>query len=402
MAPRPTLDVVLTDDWELRGNGSGNMRAIQFATIRRLTDIYDQYGLRGSFNVEVMQQLYHLEAAERFPELGELAAEWEATVCDVFRRGHDVQLHIHPQWTDAAYVEGAWRLDGSWSLLDYSREDVAEMVDRCASYLERLLTGLDPTYRCVSFRSGSWCIAPGPHPLDVLAERDFVFDMSIVDGALFRTAHVQVDYRHLEEPFLPYAPVMADARKRSPEPQPLVCVPTHSFADHGVRPPPDGTGLGTPTRPRATLRHRVITDAGHTLLRARLGFLAKAWLERPNDTPIPGAGYAVNYGAQEWSNDDTGDGSGSAIHQIRTSDLSMLSVPQMREMLRNARRRARTSGWPVVPVIIENHTKDIGNWRPMERFAQLVAEADDVNVITLRELADNLLAAKYPVGPFRG
>jgi hypothetical protein len=100
------VKLVLSDDWELRGDGSGNMRAIQFSTIRRLCDIYEAHGLRGSFNVEVFQQLVHLGLRDSNPELAALSQEWEEVVRETYQRGHDVQLHLHPQWSAATYSGG--------------------------------------------------------------------------------------------------------------------------------------------------------------------------------------------------------------------------------------------------------------------------------------------------------
>jgi hypothetical protein len=91
-----SVQLVLTDDWELRGNGSGNMRRIQFDSMRALLDIYERHGLKASFNAEVMQQLYHLKFGADNPTLLGLAREWEACVGEAVARGHDVQLHVHP------------------------------------------------------------------------------------------------------------------------------------------------------------------------------------------------------------------------------------------------------------------------------------------------------------------
>ena len=74
---RPNLHIVLTDDWELRGNGSGNMEKIQFDTINKLCDIYDNFGIKGTFNAEIMQQIYHLKYGEKHHKLLKLAADWE-------------------------------------------------------------------------------------------------------------------------------------------------------------------------------------------------------------------------------------------------------------------------------------------------------------------------------------
>jgi hypothetical protein len=48
-----TIHLALVDDWELSGNGSGNIRQLQFEPMRRLVGIYNRLGIRSSFNAEV-------------------------------------------------------------------------------------------------------------------------------------------------------------------------------------------------------------------------------------------------------------------------------------------------------------------------------------------------------------
>src|SRR5262245_54353363 len=112
------IHLVLTDDWELRGDGAGNIEALQFGTMPKLSDLLEAQGLRASFNVEVMQQLEHLRQGKQDAELATRAEGWKRHVQDAYRRGHDVQLHIHPQWSRAEYRDGRWSLGGSWSILD--------------------------------------------------------------------------------------------------------------------------------------------------------------------------------------------------------------------------------------------------------------------------------------------
>ena len=99
------LHIVLTDDWELRGNGSGNPRALQFQTARALMDLYERFGLRCSFNVDVLQQLAFRQAAAKHPELGAIADEWDACVREMLRRGHDVEL-AHPSPVGRRRIRG--------------------------------------------------------------------------------------------------------------------------------------------------------------------------------------------------------------------------------------------------------------------------------------------------------
>ena len=366
------IHMVLTDDWELRGDGSGNVSAIQFETLRELRRIYEESGINASFNVEVMQQLSHLEWGTHHSHLGEIAAEWEDLVQETYLRGHDVQLHVHAQWTNAQYEADRWVLSGDWSILNYSENAAETMISNCKDYLEQLLRRSNQTYQCVSFRSGSWCIAPSPHLLCVLSRLGIVFDMSIVEGLKY-DGIVDLDYRSVDEPFLPYYPVMTDARRASPRQEPLVCVPTHSF------------------------RYNPVPRAWHTIRRR---FTDPREYMAPNAVPPKDSGdnrYSVWEKKKSRMSRVLARVRRHFKPEIVVSDLSALSYPLMVSMIDDIRRRAESSGWDRVPVIIENHTKDVGNFRPSERFANLVSSIPDINVSTLTELASKLQAGTYPL-----
>jgi len=115
-------------------------------------------------------QITFRQHQDQHEELKVLADEWDDVVRETFRQGHDIQLHIHPQWQNAEYKDGRWNLTADWSILNYSREAALQMLQRGKEYLENLLKDIDPKYRCVSFRSGAWCIAPSPHMLELLVK----------------------------------------------------------------------------------------------------------------------------------------------------------------------------------------------------------------------------------------
>src|ERR1044072_1211649 len=124
----PTIYLVFVDDWELSGNGSGDVRELQFRPMRELVNLYKEFGIRGSFNAEVMQQIAFRQNAANNPGLGALADEWDDHVRDAYLQGHDVQLHIHPQWTNAEFKDDKWRLTGDWSILNYSPTDARQIL----------------------------------------------------------------------------------------------------------------------------------------------------------------------------------------------------------------------------------------------------------------------------------
>ncbi len=50
-----------------------------------------------------------------------------------------------------------------------------------------------------------------------------------------------------------------------------------------------------------------------------------------------------------------------------------------------------------VPVILENHTKDIKDFRDIDRFIGEVSRAADIRCITLTQMAAGLLDGTYKV-----
>src|SRR5438132_2663411 len=136
---QPTIYLAFVDDWELSGNGSGDPRALQFAPMRELVEIYNAHGIRGSFNAEALQQLTFRQFQDQHPELKIFADEWDDAVRETFRQRHDIQLHIHPQWSSAEYADGKWTLHGDWSILNYATEEARSLIARGKEYLENLL-----------------------------------------------------------------------------------------------------------------------------------------------------------------------------------------------------------------------------------------------------------------------
>src|SRR5262245_34452097 len=217
----PTIYLALTHDWELRGDGSGDIEEIQFAPLRRLLEIYEKFGARTTFMPDVMQQVTFRKLQDDHTELKTAADSWDEHVREAHRHGHDVQLHLHSQWSDAAYENGRWKLRGSWSLLDYDREAAAIMLTDSKNYLEDCLRSIDHRYRCVAFRASALALAPSTFLLPVLTALGIQIDVSVAAGFFLLNQTLQLDYRACVEKFLPYYPKMDDARQLSAHAEPI-------------------------------------------------------------------------------------------------------------------------------------------------------------------------------------
>jgi hypothetical protein len=253
------------------------------------------------------------------------------------------------------------------------------MMREGRDYLENLLREIDADYRAVSFRSGAWCIAPSKHILGQLAELGIRIDISIVGGVRYDTKNVRLDYTHCEESFLPYYPDMEDARRVSSKPEPIICVPTNHFYLN---------------------RLQVFPYFGKLAAKK-----VKGRMRRPLPAAAASAGQAQVSYADEWADVEASglkrlvkeamQASRAGKHFI--SDIAQLDYSLLSRMLESIRRRARESGLSEVPVVLENHTKDIQDFSDIERFVRDVSRADDIRFITLRDLARELEAGRFHV-----
>jgi hypothetical protein len=342
--------------------------------MRKLSKIYNDYGIRASFNAEVMQQLAFREFQTRHPNLKSLADEWDEAIQEAFRQGHDIQLHTHPQWSNAEYQEGKWVLKGDWSIVNYSLDEARQMLSRGKEYLENLLRPLNSNYRCISYRAGSWCIAPSSFMLNLLADLGIVFDISIVGKLKYDTRRIKLDYSNCEEDFVPFYPVMTDARRVSNKVERIICVPTNHF--YGSR--------------RLTLKHHASKVAAKlkrgsptTASNQSSGSYGSDWADAKHDSLVR---RVYEKGVVPYI---------KGKHLI--SDLAQLDYPLMQEMLSSIRRRARATGLADIPVVLGIHTKDIRVFDDMERFVSEISTAPDIKCVTLTDIARELQKGTFAI-----
>lgn len=338
--------------------------------MQRLLDIYEKFGARTTFLPDVMQQITFRSLQDEHDGLRQYADLWDEYVKAAWRKGHDIQLHLHSQWSEARYDNGSWHLRGDWSLLEYDSATAARMINSGKNYLENLLVPFDSQYRCVAFRASALALAPSAHLLPSLAALGIEVDVSIAAGIYLDNETLTLDYRNCEEGFLPYYPKMDDARLVSDKSEPVVCVPLNHF--YGSR--------------------RAVTKQNLRLAKSRLAGVDGGWrgTERAERPPLDSASRGVARIYEKLI--------APAIRRKHfVSDTGRLNYPLMREMLDSIRRRARESGLARVPVVLTNHPKDLRDWEGLERFVGDLAAATDVEFITLKELADKLKSGEFHV-----
>jgi hypothetical protein len=181
------IECIFTLDYEIYGDGQGDLRALVYEPAERLKEIFLRRGVRFVNFVEVAE-------LERIDEAGSDAGldAVKEQVLALHRDGFETALHIHPQWYNAAFERGRWELDyGEYNLCTLSPRRIAEIVDRALRYLRRLVG--DSSYTPVAFRAGNWLFQPTAAAARVLADCGIRVDSSVFKGGLQRRHGL--DYR---------------------------------------------------------------------------------------------------------------------------------------------------------------------------------------------------------------
>ena len=98
---------------------------------------------------------------------------------DLARRGHQLQLHVHPHWEDARWEQGGWKLDlARYALHSFPPEQVGDIVKR---YLDALRE-LGGPGSGTAFRAGGWVIQPFDRLRSALRSAGVKIDSTVYPG----------------------------------------------------------------------------------------------------------------------------------------------------------------------------------------------------------------------------
>jgi hypothetical protein len=348
--------LVLSLDYEIFGNGLGDVRQHVTEPAERMARACERYNVRLTVFVETEELVAfkrYRDALHR--ELGYSPADLiEEQIASLSSRGHDVQLHLHPEWVGAEYKAGRWLLQphkGTVDSLYGSAEETGDYIARRKQLLEEL-SGRD----IVAYRAGAFSAQPGAKLLPALAANAVVIDSSVVRGLTRADGHAAFDYRNApaKSAWRVSQDVAHEDESGSMWEVPIYSVPRRRFQQATWR------------RLRAKFSRHVPKEKQAEMIK-QLGIKGN------------GAGFLKSLGARVPSKLD--------FHNVSA-----------RTMLRWVKSAAQPSpGLPDVVVAI-GHTKEHVDDASFERLLQLVASEPGVEVATFSEVA-NLLRPEEQARP---
>lgn len=172
------IECIFTIDYEIYGNGEGSLKELIFDPARRLQGIFERAGAKLVIFVEAAE-LEKIEAAKSDPAITEVRQQIQG----LYRQGHEIALHLHPQWSKGKYINSKWALNNEeYNLCVLSKQKIIEIVDDSIEYLRTALS--EPFFSPFSFRAGNWLFQPTQPAADILAQRGIKIDSSVFKGGL--------------------------------------------------------------------------------------------------------------------------------------------------------------------------------------------------------------------------
>ena len=181
--------LILTLDYELYGNGSGNIYTHIIEPTERILTLAGEYKAKITFFVEVVE-FWRIEQewlkGNTMGYSNNPIDDIRKQLQEARMQGHDIQLHIHPQWVDAEYRNGAWSVNlADWRLGGYDKQgeySLENLLVKGKATLEEWIKPVDTGYECIALRAGGYNIQPSGELVKAMQTAGLKIDSSIYPG----------------------------------------------------------------------------------------------------------------------------------------------------------------------------------------------------------------------------
>jgi len=196
-------DIVLTFDYELFGDGSGDVFTDVIKPTNSILDHCAQRDIKVTIFVEIIEFIKLREEWVKGNRMGYVEDPIKAITTQLQMaalNGHDIQLHIHPQWVNAKYEDGNWIVDfDNWRLGDFSstKYTLKDLLLESKNELEKLIKPIIPSYECVALRAGGYNIMPSVMVYSAMKEVGLKLDSSVYPGGYENSSLSRFDYRSI-------------------------------------------------------------------------------------------------------------------------------------------------------------------------------------------------------------
>ncbi len=343
------IHLILSLDYEIFGNGSGDVRRDMIEPTRRCLDLCDKYQAK----LSIMFEVGGYRAIKKAQEARLLQFDYspsqqiEEQVRYAAKNGHDVQLHLHPWWVGAELENGNWRLNphyrrisdlpnGLWTEND--QLSITGVLSQGRKTLETIIKPVCPDYQCLVYRAAMFWGQPSKELIIGLKKAGLIADSSVVSG-MYEKKPVPTDYRSAKSSMGYWWTSAEDISQAGIAGENIIEFPVYSW------------------------RRPYICNLKWTKLHTTL----KRRAAEKNDI----YGYGMKQARQSTESLATVMGRLFSSQPFKY-DFCKLSAKDMIRWLKRAIKESRSAGIDDTPVVMLGHSKDFWNDRNLEEFLNYV------------------------------
>lgn len=188
--------IILSFDYELFfGNRSGTVQKTIIDSTNKILDAMDSVGFRGNFFVDwqMLKYLKEINTEKTISDFNAIINQLK----DIIKRGHRVELHMHPHWIDAKYNgDGTWDFSDfqHYSLNRFTEEKIVDMFVEGTNLLTNIAREVDSDYEIIAFRAGGWAIQPFSLLKKAFNESGIKIDSSVAPGMYGKNQYSYFDF----------------------------------------------------------------------------------------------------------------------------------------------------------------------------------------------------------------
>lgn len=202
--------ILLEDDNEIKGNGSGHPLIRQYLPTKRYLDILNKYQIRATFYVDMAHYLF-LKENEDFADFKFQATTIEQTIKMLFENNMDIQIHLHSQWVNAKINQNKIYVTKKWNIGQLDPDNQKLLFKKSYSALYKILKNYIKNPSLSSFKAGSWGLQPFATMFDVFKDAGIKLIMGPIEG--LNIPDLNVNYNGLHSDYFPYYVSKNDIRK---------------------------------------------------------------------------------------------------------------------------------------------------------------------------------------------
>lgn len=196
------MDLVLTLDYELYGDGTGDVFHHIIDPTEKILEICAKHNIKITVFFEILEYLKikgQRDAGNLMGYAEDPVEAIEKQIKMMALSGHDVQLHVHPQWHNAIWDHDHWVVDfDNWRLGGFDSSDgytIESMLREGKAVLESLIKPVLPDYECIALRAGGYNVMPSEAVYDAMLSVGLKVDSSVFPGGYEVGNLSRYDYR---------------------------------------------------------------------------------------------------------------------------------------------------------------------------------------------------------------